>query len=897
MSMLRQVLHGFRNLLWRGQADEEIVDEVDNFFAEAKAEFESRGLTAGEAERAARLALGSRTALREEVRSYGWESILDGVLKDLRYSLRRLCNTPGFALVSIGTLALAIGATSAIFSVINGVLLKPLPYRHPEQLVAVWMTAPQLNIPELNVAPSVYFTMCDEGRAFQATSMFTTGSITVSGKAHPEEVRAVFATRELLSVLGVAPQFGRAFATEDDDPRGERTVMLSDDYWHSHFGGDPGVLGRRITIEGNRATVIAVLPPSFGFTDQKVDLLIPLRFQRSSTTLGDFSYMGVARLKSGMTLAQANTDVARIIRLVGERFPPPAGYTARMFSDAHIAPNLKPLKSDMVGDVANTLWLLMATVGIVLVIACANVANLLLVRTDARQQELAVRAALGAGITRIARELLFESVLLGILAGTLGLGLCWAALKLLLATDLVHLPRSGNIRIDGWILFLTFAVSIGLSALFGLIPVLRYVRPRLQDALRSGGRSVSHSKSHQKVRSLLVIVQVALASILLVTSGLMIRTFRNLHQVDPGFTNAQEIQTVRIGIPDEAVKEPERVIRLEQAMLNKVAGVSGVMSASIISSVPMDRGDASDPIYAADKLYKSGSIAPVRRFKSVAPGYFTTIGQRTLVGRDLTWTDIYNGGKVAILSANTAREIWGSPQAALGKRIRTRDSDDWREVIGVVADEHADGVDKQPPTLVYWPLLAKNFDGDAVSVARYISFVIRSPRAGSLPLQREVQNALWSIFSDLPLARVDTLDRLYQRSLARTSFTLLLLGIAGGMSLILGLVGIYGVVSYSVSLKKREIGIRLALGAPVATVTTAFVRSGLILSVIGCGFGLAIALTLTPLMKSLLFSVSPFDPLTYAAMSASLITTAALATYFPARRATHIDPIETLRAS
>ena len=896
MSILWQMVHGFRNLLRRRHADEELSKEVDNFFAETKADFEARGLNAEDAARATRLAIGSSTSLREEVRSYGWESILDGILQDLRYTLRRLRNTPGFTLVSIGTLALGVGAASAIFSVINGVLLKPLPYVHPEQLVAVWMTESQLKIADLNMAPSVYFTMCDEERAFQANSMFTTGSTTVSGKTHPGEVQALFATHELLPVLGVAPQLGRPFTAGDDDPDGERTVMLSDGYWHTHFGGDRGVLGRRITIEGNRATVVGVLPPSFEFMDQKTDLLIPFRFKRSSLTLGNFSYMGVARLKPGMTLGQASADFARVLRVVGQRFPPPPGYTTKMFEDAHIAPNLRPLKSDLVGDIGNTLWLLMATVGIVLLIACANVANLLLVRTDARQQELAVRAALGAGTARIARELLFESVLLAIIAGALGLGLCWAALKLLLASDLVHLPRSGNIRVDGWALLFTFVVSIGFSASFGLIPVLRYVRPRLNNALRSGGRSVSDSKNRQQVRGLLVVVQVALALILLVTSGLMIRTFRNLHNVDPGFTNAREIQTVRIGIPDENVKEPERVIHMEQAMLDKVTAVNGVVSASIISSVPMDGGESNDPVYAADKTYREGSIAPLRRFKSVAPGYFATVGQRMLAGRDLTWADIYNGGAVAIVSENTAREIWGAPKAALGKRVRTRDRDDWREVIGVVADDHADGVDKQAPTMVYWPLLAKNFDGDAVSVTRYISFVIRTSRAGSLSLQKELQNALWSIFSDLPVAKADTLERLYERSLARTSFTLLLLAIAGSMALILGLVGIYGVVSYTVSLKTREIGIRLALGASLADVTNAFLRSGLILSAVGCGCGLAAALALAPLMKSLLFSVSPSDPLTYIAMSASLITTAAFAIYFPARRATKIDPTETLRA-
>ncbi len=822
--------------------------------------------------------------------------MIDRVFQDLRYTLRRLRSTPGFTLVSIGTLALGLGATSAIFSVINGVLLKPLPYPHPEQLVSVWMTAPGVKITDLNMAPSVYFTMHDEQQAFQAVSMFGTGGTFVRGKTHPEEVQAIFATHELLPILRITPQLGRSFASEDDDADGERTVMISDGYWHSRFGGNRAVPGRRINIDGNQTSVIGVLPPSFEFMDRKPDLLLPLRLRRSGLHLLGFSYLGVGRLKPGVTIRQASADFARVLRMVPKKFPPPAGITLRMYEDARIAPNLRPLKKDLVGDIENTLWLLMATVGIVLLIACSNVANLLLVRTDARQQELAVRAALGAGATRIARELLVESVLLGIIAGTVGLALCGAALKLLSASDLVHLPRSGNIKIDVWVLLFTFAMSIAFSALFGLIPVLRYVRPRLADALRSGGRSMSHSKNRQQVRNFLVVLQVALALILLVTAGLMIRTFRNLHNVDPGFTDAQQVQTLRIGIPDEEAKEPERVIRMEQAMLDKAKAVNGVVSASIISSVPMGGGEHNDPVYAADKTYGEGKIAPLRRYKSIAPGYFASMGERMLAGRDLTWADIYNGGTVAIVSENTARDLWGAPQAALGKRIRPNEKDDWREVIGVVADEHSDGVDKPAPTIVYWPLFTKNFEGRPLDVQRYVSFVIRSPRAGSLSFEKEVQNALWSIDSNLPLEQTGTLETFYNRSLARTSFALLLLAIAGSIALVLGLVGIYGAVSYSVTQRTREIGIRLALGAPVANVTTAFVRSGLMLSALGCGCGLAGALLLVPLMKSLLFSVSPSDPLTYAAMSASLILTAALASYFPARKATRIDPVEALRA-
>jgi predicted permease len=335
---------------------------------------------------------------------------------------------------------------------------------------------------------------------------------------------------------------------------------------------------------------------------------------------------------------------------------------------------------------------------------------------------------------------------------------------------------------------------------------------------------------------------------------------------------------------------------MEQAVVNKIAKINGVKSVSITTSVPMDGNKTNDPVYAEDKTYKAGAVPPVRRYKCIAPGYFATMGQRLLAGRDLTWAEIYHQSPVALVSENTARDMWGSPRAAIGKRLRATLKDDWREIIGVVADEHADGVDKKAPALVYWPLFQKNFEAKPVNVERSVAFVIRTPRAGSMSLREELRNAIWSINSNLPLANIETVEALYDRSLARMSFTLILLAIASGMALLLGIVGIYGVISYSVSQRTREIGIRLALGAPLTDVTRLFIRNGLLLSAMGCVCGIAAALVLTRLMKSLLFSVSPSDPLTYVVMSIVLITAAALASYLPARKATKVDPVEALKA-
>ena len=820
---------------------------------------------------------------------------MQSILNPVRHTLRRLARSPAFTAISLVTLAIGIGANAAIFSVIEGVLLKPLPYPHPERLIALWHTAPGVNIKDLNMAPSLYFTYRDEGHVFDEVSMWTSETSSVTGLAEPEEVPALLVTNRLLPILDVQPAVGRRFTPADDDPKNPRTVMLADGYWKSRFGGDRSVVGRNIILDGRPSQVIGVLPASFQFMDRKASLVMPLRFDRAEVRLGNFSYQGVARLKPGVTLAQATADVARMLPMASKMFPPPGGYSAKMFDDARIGPNLRFLKDDLLGDIGNTLWVLMGTVGMVLLMACANVANLLLVRADGRQQELAIRAALGAGWGRIARELLLESLLLGAVGGTLGLGLAYGALRMLAASGLAHLPRIEDISIDGWALAFTLGISLAAGLIFGLIPVFKYARPHLSQALRGGGRSLSQSKDRHRARSILVVVQVALALVLLVSSGLMIRTFQTLRHVDPGFAGAHDVQTLRISIPSTQVKEPERVTRMEDAILRKIQALSGVSSVAMITSVPMDGNNSNDPVFAQDLTYREGTIPPVRRFKFVSPGYFSTVGTRLIAGRDVSWTETYDMTPVAIVSENFARELWRDPRTAVGKHIRVTLQDDWREVIGVVADVRDDGVPLKAPATVYWPLLQKNFEGDKISERRGVAFVIRTPRAGSTGLLQELRQAVWSLNPNLPLAGVTTLETLYDKSLARTSFTLVMLAIAGGMALLLGVIGIYGVISYSVSQRRREIGIRLALGAPLQEVTGMFVRHGLILSSIGAAFGLTAAFVLSRLMRSLLFDVSPADPVTYASVSAGLIAAAMLASYLPARRATKVDPVEALR--
>jgi predicted permease len=812
----------------------------------------------------------------------------------LKHVVRRLGRTPMFTLITLLTLAIGIGANTAIFSVVEGVLLKPLPYPHPEELVGVWHTAPGVNITDLNAAPSLYFVYRDESRTFRHVGMWREGAATVTGLAEPERVGALYVTDGILQALDVPPVLGRPFSEKDDQPGSPATVILTHGYWQSRFGGDPAVIGRRLVVDGEAREVMGVMPSRFRFLDVKASLIVPMQIDRSKTHLGMFSYQSLARLKPGATIQEANRDVARMLPMALQRFEAPPGFSKKMFEEARLGPNLRPLQRDLVGDVGKVLWVLMGTIGMVLLIACANVANLLLVRTEGRQQELAVRAALGAGWGQIARELLLESVLLGLLGGALGLGLAYAAVRLMVALAPANLPRLDEIGIDPPVLLFALVVSLLSTVLFGLIPILKHAGPHLGTGLRSAGRGASESRERHRARNGLVVLQVALALVLLVSSGLMIRSFRALRDVQPGFVRPQELQTFRISIPEAQVKDEEAAARMQQALLGKVAALPGVSSAGLASTLPMDQDGWNDPIFAEDKTYTEGQIPTLRRFKFVAPGGLETLGTPLVAGRAFDWTETYNRTPVAMVSENLARELWGDPAAALGKRIRESLKSEWREVVGVVADVHEDGMDQKAPTLVYWPILMKGFEGDGM--CRSLVFLLRTPRAGTEALMKEARQAVWSVNPNLPLASVRTLQSVYERSMARTSFTLVMLALAGGMALLLGVIGIYGVVSYAVSQRTREIGIRMALGAHQRELTGMFVRHGLRLAAIGAGFGLLAAAGLSRLMTSLLFGVSPADPATYASVALGLVAAAVVASYVPARRVTDVDPVEALRA-
>ncbi len=813
----------------------------------------------------------------------------------LRRIARSLRRTPLFTSIAIITLAVGIGATTAIFSVVYAVLLKPLPFDDPERLVGVWHIAPGLGTGLLNQGPATYLTYREENRVFEQIGMWDNTSVSVTGRGEPERVEALMVSDSTLPALGVQPLLGRRFDAEDDSPRSPERVMLGHAYWQARFGGRSDVIGQTVVVDGKPREIIGVLPAGFHFLNYRAALLLPLRFNRAEIFVGEFSYQAVARLKPGVTIDQADADIARMIPLVLERFPLPPGFTKKMFEDIRIGPRVRPLADDLVGDIRPTLWILFGTVGMVLLIACANVANLFLVRAEGRQQELAVRAALGASWGRIARELLAESVMLGLLGGVVGLGLAAAGTRLLVALGPDSLPRLDEIGIDPAVLLFAFGVSLLAGALFGLIPVLRFARPHLSTALKEGGRGASDGRQRHRARSALVIAEVALALVLLVGSGLMIRTFQAMQHVEPGFTQAEDVLTMRVTIPEAMVADDEQAVRTHERIAGRIAQLPGITSVGLSSAITMDGHDSNDPIFVEDRPLPPGRIPPIRRFKFVSQGYSETMGNRLLAGRTLTWEDAFSLRPVAVVSENFAREYFDAPSTAIGRRIRQTPTSPWREIVGVVGDERDDGLGRPAPAIVYWPVLMKDFWQSGLTTRRSLGYAIRSRRMGSPTLMKEIQQAVWSVNPNLPIAEVRSLVELRAASMAQTSFTLVMLGIAAAVALLLGIVGIYGVIAFIASQRTREIGIRVALGAQSSDVSRLFVRYGLVMTGAGVALGIVGAAGLTRLMSTLLFGVSALDPVTYVVVALGLGGVALLASYLPARRAARVDPVVALR--
>ena len=813
----------------------------------------------------------------------------------LRRISRRLLHAPLFTSVAVLTLALGIGANTAIFSVVRGVLLKPLPFDAAERLVGVWHTAPGLGIETMSQGPATYFMYRENGVAFEDIGLWDNTAVSVTGTGEPERVQALLVTDGTLPVLRIEPFIGRRFAKEEDTYNAPKRAMLAYAYWQRKFGSDPGVLGRQIVVDGEPREIIGVLPAEFRFLNYSPQLLLPFGFNRAEIRLGNFSYQAVARLKPGVTLAQANADVARMIPYLVEKFPLPPGFQKEMFNDVRLGPKIRPLSEDVIGDIGQVLWVLLGTVGIVLLIACANVANLFLVRAEGRQQELAIHAALGANWRRISWELLSESLTLAVVGGVAGLGLAYAGIRMLIAIAPDGLPRLQDITIDPIVLLFTVAVSVLAGILFGVIPIFKFATPYLAGALKEGGRLSSAGRERHRARNTLVVAEIGLAVVLLVASGLMIRTFVAMRRVDPGFTRSDEVLTLRISIPETLIKDPDQTARTHEQIVRRIEHVPGVISVGVSSSITMDGNDSNDPIFVEDFPAPGDRLPPLRRFKWIGENYFKTMGNRFIAGRDITWSDIYAHSPVVVVTENFAREFWKDPSLAVGKHIRQNPNNPWRTIVGVVADARDDGVVRPAPAIIYWPLVIDKFWTDPVWIARNLGYAIRTSRLESPTLLKEVQQAVWSVNPNLPVANVQTLDEIRAESMAQTSFALVMLSIAAVVAFLLGIVGIYGVISYIAAQRTREIGIRIALGAARRDVSRLFLRHGLVLASIGIALGILAAAFVTRVMSTLLYGVSAVDTITYVAVAVGLGATALLASYVPALRAARIDPADALR--
>ncbi len=820
-------------------------------------------------------------------------------VSQIRQIFRRLGRAPLFATVILITIAVGTGANTVIFSVVEGILLKPLPYQQPDRLVGLWYKAPAINIPKINMAEYLYFIDREQSTTLEDMGLYDFLSFHITGGAQPEQVQGLRVTDGTLLTLGVRPALGRSFSRRDDSPNMPQTVILTNSFWQRHLGGNASVIGRTLTLDGATREIIGILPADFQFLDRSdVDLLVPAQIDRSKVTLGGFQYNGLARIKPGVTLQEVNADLARLVPIATHSFPPPQGFSMALIEKANFTPNVQPLKTDVVGDIGNMLWVLMGSIAIVLLVACANVANLLLVRVEGRRQELAIRAALGANRKNMVAGMFLESLVLGCVGSAMGLGLAYAALHVLVAAAPTGLPRLHEIGIDMPVLFFAAGLAIFVSLVIGMIPVLKYSGVTATTGLREAGRGLSQSRERHRARKLLVVVQVGLALILLICSGLMIRTFRALARVSPGFSDPYTLGSFDIFIPTSQVPDTKRidVLRMQQAIVNQLAAVPGVSAVAITSNIPMGDNRSIDPVFASDRNYKEGEIAPLSLQKFVSPGFFTTMGIPLLAGRDITWPEELEKRPVAIVSENFARKYWGSSAAAIGKLIHIGATDPWHEVIAVVGDVHDNGVSQEPPTSVYWGLFQDGFSTQKELVRRYVHFVIRSPRAGSAAFLGDCERAVWSVNHDLPLAYSKTLGELYTKSMARTSFTLVMLLVAGAMTLLLGIIGLYGVIAYAISQRTREIGIRMALGAQRKALTSMYVREGLILTAIGVGGGIAGSIATMRLMSSLLYGVSPMDPWTYSVATLSILAIAWVATFVPSRRAALVDPACALRA-
>jgi putative ABC transport system permease protein len=797
--------------------------------------------------------------------------------QDLRYGLRMLLKNPAFTAVAVIALALGIGANTAIFSVVNGVLLSPLPYPQPEQLAMVWLDNRRQGIRDDITSYPNFLDWRDKNHSFQGMSGMRNLAVNLTGTGEPEELRGAAVAANFFSLMGVNPAQGRGFTTEEEQPGKDKVVILSHGLWRRRFGGDPGILNKTVSLNGEQNTVIGVMPPGFQFPS-KAELWAPLApNERLRAARGAFWLPVVGRLKPGVSRAQAQADMDLIAKQLEQQYPNiNAGYGI----------NVMPLHEQMVGNLRRTLLVLLGAVGFVLLIACANVANLLLARAAARQREIAVRAALGAGRWRIVRQLLTESVLLSIVGGALGVLLAWWGLETLLKLSPANLPRLDNIHLDARVLGFTFGLSLLTGLLFGLAPALQTSQLELGETLKEGGRSGSGSRRTQRLRSAFIVAEIALTLALLIGAGLLIRSFWRLQEVSPGF-RSERLLTLQLSLPRTKYPEGAQVVTFFQQLQERLAALPGVESASATTTILLPKLANSSSFTIENHSQDPQAQRLELPFDAVQPNFFQTMDIQLLRGRTFAPQDARGQPDVAIVNETFAKRYFPN-EDPVGKRFTFGDGNNpqWISIVGVVRDTKRQGLDA--------PVRIESWLPHAQAPSRSMQVVLRS-KGDPLALAGAVREAVWSLDRDLPIPKLQTMEQVLSESVAQRRLSMLLLSIFAAVALLLAAVGIYGVMSYVIAQRTNEIGIRVALGAQAGDVLKLILGQGMKLALLGVGLGLVTTLLLTRLLASLLFGVSATDPATFAGVALLLLLVALLACWLPAWRATKVDPIVALR--
>ena len=818
----------------------------------------------------------------------------EDMFQDLRYGVRMLIKSPVFTIITVVTLALGIGANTAIFSVVNTVLLRSLPFQNPDQLVMIWETSPSRGLLQGTPSPPDFREWRSRTQSFQQMAAIYDTDFNLSGTGDPERLSGAVVSADFFHMLGMSATLGRTFLPTEEQFGAHSVVVLSDNLWQRRFGADPQIIGRAITLNNHPYTVIGIAPPDFKFPETRFELWVPMAFASDDlmNTRGNHFLSVIARLKPGFTIAQAQAEMETVTGQLAQEHQENAGLGARVVS----------LHEDLVSGYRPALLVLFGAVSFVLLIACVNVANLLLARSTARQKEFAIRTALGASRLRIVRQLLTESILLGAMGGALGLLLAWWGVSLLPAFGPTDMPRVVDVSVDSRALAFTFLISVLTGVIFGLAPVLQAFHYDLSGALKEGGRSATEGKRAGRVRRVLVITEIALSLMLLVGAGLLAGSFWRLLRVDPGF-DPDNLLTLQITLPKTKYPEPQQAQAFYRQLIERVSALPGVKSAGETTSLPFAAGGWGKMLSIEGRpAPTSMEMVPVVQYRQVSPDYFSTLGMSLIGGRFFTERDNSNSPPVALINEEMARRFFPG-ENPLGKRIWMGPPDEMLPpgalppgysfprltVVGVMKNVKHQGLNREPKPEVY----ISHLQG-AEETARNMFLAVRTTTA-PLSFAAAVREQIMTIDKDQPVADVRTMQQRMAESLSSARFNMVLLGIFAGVALLLAAIGLYGVIAYSVAQRTHEIGIRMALGAQRSDVLKMVMGQGLILTLVGITIGLASAFFVTRFMSSLLYGVTATDPLTFMGVSLVLAVVTLLATLIPARRATKVDPMIALR--